>query len=124
MKMRRGFVNSLAFLLSFAMVEVSFSQNASAAGMISTSQVVADSSRAANLEKINSFLGREEVRNELVKRGVNPVEASQRIAALSDFEIQKVAGNIDNAPAGAEPVVVIGVTTLLLIIIIILLVRR
>jgi hypothetical protein len=123
MSFYKSIVSTLAFVLSFAMVEVTFSQNVHAAGMISTSQAVADYSRSQNIARVNSFLQRKDVQNELVKRGVSPHEAQQRIASLSDFELQKVAGNIETAPAGAD-VIVIGVGTLLLIIIIILLVRR
>jgi hypothetical protein len=123
MRFPTTFVSGLVFVLSFAMVGVSYSQNARAAGMISTSQAVADFSRAQNIAAVNSFLQRREVQSELVKRGVSPQEAQSRIASLSDFELQKIAGNIETAPAGAE-VIVIGLGTLLLIIIIILLVRR
>jgi hypothetical protein len=115
-------VSALAFVLSFALVEVTFSVNAHA-GMISTSQAVADLSRARNLEKVQSFLRRADVQTELVKRGVSPREAEMRVASLSDFELQKVAGNVDSAPAGAD-VVVISLSTLLLVIIILLLIGR
>lgn len=122
MKFSRKVVSPLVFLLAVALVEVPFAAHARA-GMIPTSQAVADLSRAQSLAKLNEFIGRQEVRAQLIKNGVTPREASQRIASLSDFELQKMAGNVETAPAGAE-VVVIGVTTLLLIIIIILLVRR
>lgn len=119
MNIRKTLTAALAFLISFALVE-----GQAAAGMITTSRAVSDLARAQNLGKVQSFLDRGEVRAELEKRGVNPDEARERVAALSDFELTQVAANIDTAPAGAEPVVVIGVTTLLLIIIIILLVAK
>jgi hypothetical protein len=118
----KPFVTFMVFLISFALPEVSFSLNAHA-GMISTSQAVADVARARNLEKVDTFLNRREVQLELTKRGVTAQEAHSRIASLSDFELQKLAGNIETAPAGAD-VIVIGLTTLLLIIIIVLLLRR
>jgi hypothetical protein len=121
-KISRKVVSPLVFLLAVSLVEAPFAAHAHA-GMIPTSQAVADLSRAQNLAKLDEFIGRQEVQAQLIKNGVTPREASQRIASLSDFELQKMAGNVETAPAGAE-VVVIGVTTLLLIIIIILLVRR
>ena len=123
MRFPKPLVTGLIFLLSLALPEVTFSLNAHA-GMIPTSEAVADLVRTQNLAKVDSFLQRREVQNELIKRGVTPEEARQRIAALSNFELQKIAGNIDTAPVGADPVVVISLTTLLLIIIIILLIRR
>ena len=123
MFLSKTLTSGLVFALSFAMVEVPFTQNAQAA-MISTSQAVANLSRQHNLEKVNTFLTRQDVQIELIKRGVTPQEAKQRIASLSDFELQKIAGNIETAPAGAEPVLVIGLTTILIIVLIVLLLRH
>lgn len=114
---------ALCLVLSFALVEVSFALNASAAGMISTSAAVSEAARTQNLAKVQSFLDRTEVQSELVKRGVAPAEAKLRVASLSDFELQQVAGNVDNAPAGAD-VIVISLGTVLLVIIILLLIGR
>lgn len=114
--------NALLLVLSFALVEVSFSVNAHA-GMITTSEAVSDRARAENLSSVRNFLDRVEVQDELIKRGVTPEEAKQRLAGLSDFELQKVAGNIENAPAGAD-VIVISLTTVLLVILILLLIDR
>lgn len=118
-KLKKTMIATLAFLISFGLVG-----GQANAGMISTSNAVAGLARAQNLEKVQSFLQRADVKEQLVKRGVNPVEAGERLASLSDFELNQVAGNIETAPAGAEPVVVIGVTTLLLILIIVLLVAK
>jgi len=73
------FKTALVFVLSFAMVEVTFSLNAQA-GMISTSQAVSDRARAENLSTVNSFLNRVDVQDELIKRGVSPEEARSRVA--------------------------------------------
>jgi hypothetical protein len=122
MILKRLCTGSLALVLSFAMVEVTFSLNAHA-GMIGTSQAVADVARARNLQTVQVFLERNDVQTELVKRGVAPQEAAQRVAGLSDFELAKVAGNIENAPAGADAIV-ISLTTVLLVVIILLLIGK
>jgi hypothetical protein len=116
------FRNALVLVISFALVEVTFSVNANA-GMITTSQAVSDRARAENLSSVQHFLDRVDVQDELIKRGVTPEEAKQRVAGLSDFELQKVAGNIENAPAGAD-VIVISLGTVLLVILILLLIDR
>lgn len=122
MNLKKICTTSLVAVLSFALVEVSFSLNANA-GMIPTGMLVADLSRAKNKEKVAAFLQRQDVQKELIQRGISPAEASVRIAALSDFELQTLAGNIDNAPAGAD-VIVISLTTILLVILILLLIGR
>ena len=119
MTFKKIFTSATALTLSFALVEVSFSLNAHA-GMIPTSVAVSSVARSSNQEKVQGFLLRSDVQQELLKRGVSYAEASQRVAGLSDFELSQVAGNIDTAPAGAD-VIVISLTTVLLVVIILLL---
>ena len=122
MTIKKLCTSSLIAVLSFAMVEVTFSLNAHA-GMIPTSVAVSDMSRVQNLEKVNSALARPDVQAELMKRGVAPSEAAMRVASLSDFELQTLAGNVDNTPAGGD-VIVISLTTILLVVIILLLIGK
>ena len=113
----------LSILLSFLLVEVPFSLRAGRAnaGMIPTSEAVSGLTMAQNRENVNAFFNRQEVRKELVKFGVSANEASMRIASLSDSEIQRLAGEIDRAPAGGDAIVISLTTVLLVIIILILL---
>lgn len=114
--------SGIIFALSFALVDVNFSQNANA-GMISTSIVVANMGREKNKQIVHAFMGRADVQNEFMKRGVAVQEASARVAALSDQELEHLAGKIENAPAGAD-VIVISLTTVLLVVIILLIIGR
>ena len=73
------------------------------AALVSSEQV-AQSAGIANAEqdrqRIYAALAREDVRNELVKRGVDPMQVEQRVAALTDEEASAMADQIENAPAG------------------------
>ncbi len=73
------------------------------AAMVSSEQV-AQSAGIANAEqdrqRIYAALSREDVRSELVKRGVDPMQVEQRVAALTDEEASAMASQIENAPAG------------------------
>lgn len=73
------------------------------AAMVSSEQV-AQSTGIANAEqdrqRIYAALSREDVRSELVKRGVDPMQVEQRVAALTDDEASAMASQIENAPAG------------------------
>jgi hypothetical protein len=73
------------------------------AAMVSSEQV-AQSTGIANAEqdrqRIYAALSREDVRSELVKRGVDPMQVEQRVAALTDEEASAMASQIENAPAG------------------------
>ena len=73
------------------------------AAMISTEQVAQSSitaKGAQDREKIVSILSRDEVQSELVARGIDPMEAKSRVAALTDDEASSLATQLDKAPAG------------------------
>ena len=61
------------------------------AGMIGTDRSV-----------VVEFLDRAEVARELQALGVDPAAAKQRVAAMTDQELQQIAGQIQAAPAGAS----------------------
>jgi hypothetical protein len=57
----------------------------------------------ADRDKLMSFLAREEVRQQMRELGVDPQEAEARVAAMSDAEVQDLAGKLDQAQAGEGP---------------------
>ncbi len=73
------------------------------AAMISTDQV-AEATISAKGEqdraKVVDMLSRNEVQAELVKHGIDPAEAKSRVAVLTDDEANKLATQLDKAPAG------------------------
>lgn len=52
--------------------------------------------------KVNSFFARNDVREALVKQGVNPDSAIARVHAMTDAEVVQLAARVDQAPAGGE----------------------
>ncbi len=74
------------------------------AGMVPTEDVIGAAQAEANRETVNEFLAREEVREQFRALGVDPAEASRRVAALSDEELRMIAGRINAAPAGGNDV--------------------
>jgi hypothetical protein len=85
---------------------------AAQAAMIQTDQVesgqildtVPESPNAgADRDKVMSFLARDDVRQQMQDLGVDPEEAEARVAAMSDAEVQKLAGKLENAKAGEGP---------------------
>jgi hypothetical protein len=86
------------------------------AGMIGTEQALAANARAENLATVQTFMARDDVRAQLVTWGVEPAQATDRVSQMSDAELQQVAMNIDNQPAGGGVLVIIGVVFLVLLI--------
>ena len=70
------------------------------AEMITTDQVLQDSDPADDRAKVETFLAREDVKDQLVVLGVDPAEAAVRVASLTDAELAQIAGRLDELPAG------------------------
>ena len=70
------------------------------AGMIGSDQVAATSTQADRTTVLN-FLTRSDVANKLQTLGIDPSNAKDRVAAMSDQEVQSLAGKINSMPAGA-----------------------
>jgi len=71
------------------------------AEIVSTSEVVAEQQSGWNRAQLAEQLEREEVREQLVKYGVDPDEAMERVAALSDEEVMELTAQLGELPAGA-----------------------
>jgi hypothetical protein len=72
------------------------------AGMVGTDQMlVASQSAQTDREKVRDFLSRSDVQAKMQAMGLSSDTAKQRVAALTDEEVQKIAGKIDTLPAGA-----------------------
>jgi hypothetical protein len=86
------------------------------AEMIGTESAIQAQSRSSDLAMVQTFMSRDAVRAELERYGVTADAASERVAALSDTELRALAGNIEQQPAGAGVVAVVGITFLVLLI--------
>ncbi|MFM6928457.1 MAG: PA2779 family protein [Bdellovibrio sp.] len=87
--------------------------------MIPTQVVVDELSRAEALNRVNNFLSRTDVQKSLVERGVSAEEAALRVASLSEVELNRLSGQIEQAKAGGDILVAI-----LLVVLIIFLIKR
>jgi len=87
--------------------------------MVPTNVAVADLTRAQASQQVQNFMGDDQVRTELLKRGVSPDEVNQRLANLSDVEVKQLAGQIETARAGGDIL-----WAILIIVLIIFIVKR
>jgi hypothetical protein len=113
--MRTRTRRSLALFLSTAMVAASM-QSAAYAGVISTEQLIGVIDRDAAIARIDAVLAREEVREELERLGVDAVQATERVAALTDQELQLLAEDLESLPAGGSALAVVGVVFIVILI--------
>jgi len=82
------------------------------AGMIGTDQIVVASANA-DRTTVLEFLGRADVANQLQSFGLDAKSATDRVAAMTDAEVQMLAGKINSMPAGADST---GIILLLIIV--------
>ena len=71
------------------------------AGMIGTDQAVSAAAQA-DRSTVLGFVTRADVASQLQSLGLDAATAKDRVAALSDAEVQYLANSIQSAPAGAD----------------------
>ena len=100
---------SLSFLTTYSLPAYS--------GIVTTEQLMEEQLESLDKDTLVSLMDREEVRQQLIDRGVDPDYAKQRIAALSDQQISEIKANIDELPAGSS---VVGILIAVLLVLVIL----
>jgi hypothetical protein len=70
------------------------------AALITTEQAIATEQGQDARTRIELLLAREDVRAELIGLGVDPDQASARLARLNDAEVARIAGHLNTLPAG------------------------
>jgi len=87
---------AMAVLMVMSVVPIGLTQ----AKMVTTDQVLEHADPGSDQKRVESFILREDVQRQLVLLGINPEEATSRVASLSNGEIQQIAGRLDELPAG------------------------
>ena len=119
MSTRHYLVRAIVGMSLTAMVAAGFPLSARA-GMITTQTAIdaqASPERLANLDKVRISLARVDVRERLEALGVDPTDAAARAGSLPDADLARLAGRMDQLPAGGdfEILAVIGVVFLVLL---------
>ncbi len=116
----RHCMKSLALLMALVMAAASLPINLANAAMVTTDQVVEEASQANDRAQVMDFIAREDVRQQLEALGIDPDEAAQRALSLSDEEVQQIAGQLDQLPAGQNAVgIIVGAILLVLLVLLI-----
>jgi len=87
------------------------------AGIISTEQLLQQQLESLDRQSLITMLDRDDVRRQLVERGVDPDDAKMRIAALSDEQVREMKDGIGELPAGGG---VVGILVAVLLVLVIL----
>ena len=110
---------SIIFFTLLQFFLVSGSLPGAKAALISTHTMIESEkaqSTEATREQIREILTHDDVTQELVRLGVDPAKAEERIAALSPAELEQLQSRIGELPAGAGVFEVLGITFLVLLV--------
>lgn len=86
------------------------------AAPIGTQELIQFEQRQASIDRIQTRLAQDEVREMFVELGVNPIDAEQRIAALTNEELLLLEQQMESLPAGGSVLAVLGVVLVVLIV--------
>lgn len=105
-------------LVVFAMSAALFAATleSARAGVIGTEQYLHSLDREEALTRVEAVLAREEIKSELERLGVDTERAAERVAALTDEELETLAGDLENLPAGGSLLGTVGVVFIVLLV--------
>lgn len=89
---------------------------AALAAPIGTDTLVQIDDRGELLSRVQAAIDSDAVRAELLAHGVSPLEVDARIAALSTEELQSLANQLDELPAGSGLLSVLGIVFVVLLV--------
>ena len=87
-------------VLAFSVFNLAL-QGVATAGIVSSSDIVAAEQVQLDRNILKTWLAKQDVQQQLVTMGVDVSAAQARIDAMTDQEIQQMAAQMDEMPAGA-----------------------
>ncbi len=115
MSLLRKYQRFICTTLTVAMLGLGVNTTATAA-MVTTEDLVTAKELNLKRDHIRDWLVRDEVRDQLIVHGVDPSQARDRVASMTDSEVVSVAGKIDELPAGGGGLELVLIIFLVLVI--------
>nr|AMK59579.1 conserved hypothetical protein [uncultured bacterium UPO75] len=109
---KKGIACALALHMGAFGLAVSSAQ----AATVSTQMQLSAAQGQGLRDQVLQALARDDVQQQLIARGVNPAEARQRVASLSDSELAELQQRMDQLPAGSGALAVVGVVAIVLLV--------
>ncbi len=106
---------AIIYLVSVAILTLGFAQF-SVAGVVSSSEVINAEMRGERISRVEAFIARADVAEQLQRFGVSTDLVAQRVQNMSDAELLELVDGIENQVAGSDALAVIGVVFLVLMI--------
>ncbi len=105
----------LVYVLVLCFFGMSVSASLARAALIGTDAALSEQAAKEDRARLLALLARDDVRAKLQAHGVDPQQAQERVAALTDEEARLVADRISELPAGGDALGVVVLVFLVLL---------
>jgi len=102
MEQLRRLTQPVAHLVVLGILALSLHLPAANAALVGTEAVVSAAQPQQDRERVLNTLNRDDVKAQLLARGVDPAQVQARLESLTDEEVQTLAANMDQLPAGGD----------------------
>ena len=102
MEKLRRLTKPVSHLVMLGLLALSLHLPAANAALVGTEAVVNAAQAQQSRERVLSTLNRDDVKAQLMARGVDPSQVQARLDSLTDEEVQTLASKMDQLPAGAD----------------------
>jgi hypothetical protein len=102
MEILRRLAKPVSHLVVLGLLALSLHLPAAHAGMIGTEAVINAAQVQQDRERLRNAFNRDDVKAQLLARGVDPSQVQARIDSLTDQEVQSLSGKINQLPAGGD----------------------
>lgn len=121
MRLPRSASKVLSYVLVCTLLMVSAPFNPAQAAMVGTDTLILDDVHDVQVqndrERLHTFLTREDVQAAMQVQGVSAIEAKHRVDSLSDVEVSRIVGKLDQLPAGGNAVgAIVGAAVLIFLV--------
>jgi hypothetical protein len=102
METLRRLTKPVSHLVVLGLLALSLHLPAAHASMIGTEAVVNVAQVQQDRERLRDVFNRDDVKAQLLARGVDPAQVQARVDSLTDQEVQTLNGKLDQLPAGGD----------------------
>jgi hypothetical protein len=92
----------VSYLLLFSLLSLGIHLPTAHASLIGTEAVINAAQAQQDRQRLHDILNRDDVKSQLMARGVDPAQVQARVDSLTDQEVQTLAAKIDKMPAGGH----------------------
>lgn len=112
---------TIALILAVLIVSAAW-PTLSHADVVGTEDILVEQQSTVDRESLMQELSRSDVQKELERYGVDPEQAQERVAAMTDAEVRELSAGVDQMVVAGDRNITLSLTSALLIVLLILII--